>query len=128
MEIGNEDWLAGAPSGYQSYMEYRFPAFKNAIEEKYPDIQIIASPSVYDNMTIPSPAAGDYHPYRQPNDFYAEFHKFDNLTGDNLTLVGEFASVHPNGGTDWAGGLAPLPMVDRKYRRSNLHDQHRAQR
>ncbi|KAF2186633.1 glycoside hydrolase family 51 protein [Zopfia rhizophila CBS 207.26] len=109
VEVGNEDWLAGAPSGYQSYMDYRFNAFNTAIKEKYPDIQVIASPSVFDNMTIPAPAAGDYHPYRQPNDYYAEFHKFDHLTSDNLTLVGEFASVHPNGGIDWAGGLHPFP-------------------
>ncbi|KAF2465170.1 glycoside hydrolase [Lindgomyces ingoldianus] len=109
IEVGNEDWLAGAPSGYKSYTTYRFEAFKNAIEEKYPDMHIIASPSVFDNMTIPAPAAGDYHPYRQPNDYYAEFDKFDNLTPDNLTLVGEFAAVHPNGGIDWAGQLHPFP-------------------
>lgn len=60
-------------------------------------------------MTIPSPAAGDYHPYRQPNDYYAEFAKFDKLTPDNLTLVGEFAAVHPNGGLDWDAGLHPFP-------------------
>lgn len=109
VEVGNEDWLAGAPSGYQSYMQYRFPLFKAAIEEKYPDIQIIASPSVYDNMTIPRPAAGDYHPYRQPDNFFNEFHKFESLTPTNLTLVGEFSSVHPNGGIDWAGNLHPFP-------------------
>ncbi|KAF2711394.1 glycoside hydrolase family 51 protein [Pleomassaria siparia CBS 279.74] len=109
VEIGNEDWLAGAPSGYDSYIEYRFPLFKQAIEEKYPDIQIIASPSKFDNMTIAAPAAGDYHPYRQPNDYYAEFSKFDALGPENLTLVGEFAAVHPNGGRDWDAGLHPFP-------------------
>lgn len=83
--------------------------FKKAIEEKYPDIQIIASPSVYDNMTIPAPAAGDYHPYREPDVFYNDFHKFDSLTKDNLTLVGEFASTHPNGGIKWEGNLHPFP-------------------
>jgi alpha-N-arabinofuranosidase len=83
--------------------------FKKAIEEKYPDIQIIASPSVFDNMTIPLPAAGDYHPYEEPDDFYHDFHQFANLTKDNLTIVGEFASVHPNGGIKWDGGLHPYP-------------------
>ncbi|KAF2865722.1 alpha-L-arabinofuranosidase [Massariosphaeria phaeospora] len=109
VEVGNEDWLGGGVAGYDSYMDYRFPMFKDAIEAAYPDIQIIASPSVYDNMTIPLPAAGDYHPYRMPDDFYNEFHKFDNLTADNLTLVGEFAATHVNGGIRWAGNLSAFP-------------------
>ncbi|ORY03323.1 glycoside hydrolase superfamily [Clohesyomyces aquaticus] len=109
VEVGNEDWLAGRPAGFESYLAYRFQAFNKAIKKKYPDIQVIASPSVFDNMKIPAPAAGDYHPYRQPDNFYNEFHKFDSLTKDNLTLVGEFASVHPNGGIDWSGNLHPFP-------------------
>jgi alpha-N-arabinofuranosidase len=60
-------------------------------------------------MIIPAPAAGDYHPYLEPDEFYHEFHKFDSLTEDNLTLVGEFASVHPNGGTKWENNLHPFP-------------------
>ncbi|KAF2743179.1 glycoside hydrolase family 51 protein [Sporormia fimetaria CBS 119925] len=109
VEIGNEDWLAGAPASYDAYKEYRFPMFAEAISTKYPDIQIIASPSVYDNMTIPAPYAGDYHPYREPDNFYNEFHKFDSLTKDNKTLVGEFSSTHANGGIKWAGQLHPFP-------------------
>ncbi|KAH7135798.1 alpha-N-arabinofuranosidase A [Dendryphion nanum] len=109
VEIGNEDWLAGRPSGFQSYIKYRFPRFKAAIEQKYPDIQIIASPSIWDNMIIPAPAAGDYHPYLEPDKFYNEFNKFDRLTKDNLTLVGEFSSTHPNGGSSWNGNLHPFP-------------------
>lgn len=109
VELGNEDWLAGGQPGYDSYKRYRFPLMKKAIEQKYPDIQIIASPSVFDNMTIPAPAAGDYHPYREPDVFYNEFHKFDALTKNNLTLVGEFSSTHPNGGIKWKGNLQPFP-------------------
>ncbi|KAF2003937.1 glycoside hydrolase family 51 protein [Amniculicola lignicola CBS 123094] len=109
VEVGNEDWLAGRPAGFDSYLTYRFEAFTTAIKKKYPDIQVIASPSVFDGMTIPAPAAGDYHPYRQPDNFFNEFHLLDHLSKDNLTLVGEFASVHPNGGIDWAGNLHPFP-------------------
>ncbi|KAF2272644.1 GH51 arabinofuranosidase [Westerdykella ornata] len=109
VEIGNEDWLAGRPAGFESYIKYRFPLFKKAISEKYPDIQIIASPSVFDDMTIPAPVAGDYHPYREPDEFYNEFHKFDGLTRDNKTLIGEYAAVHANGGIKWDGGLHPFP-------------------
>ncbi|KAF2637950.1 glycoside hydrolase [Massarina eburnea CBS 473.64] len=109
VEIGNEDWLAGAPSAYDAYRNYRFPLFRSAIEAAYPDIQIIASPSVFDNMTIPVGVVGDYHPYREPDAFYNEFGKFDNLTTENLTLVGEFASVHTNGGAGWDADLHPFP-------------------
>ncbi|KAF2691072.1 glycoside hydrolase family 51 protein [Lentithecium fluviatile CBS 122367] len=88
-------------------LHYRFPLLKDAISSKYPDIQIIASPSVFDNMTIPASVAGDYYPYREPDVFYNEFHKFDNLTDDSLTLVSEFSSMHPNGEVKWADQLHP---------------------
>jgi alpha-N-arabinofuranosidase len=63
VEIGNEDWLAGAPAGYDSYKAYRFQMFLDAFNKKYPKIQVIASPSVFDGMVIPAPAAGDFHSY-----------------------------------------------------------------
>lgn len=110
VEIGNEDWLAGRPAGFDSYKEYRFQAFLDAFTKKHPDIQIIASPSVFDNMTIPAPAAGDVHPYWTPDEFAGKgFGYFDQLTKNNLTLIGEAASVHPNGGSKWEGNLMPLP-------------------
>jgi alpha-N-arabinofuranosidase len=89
VEIGNEDWLAGGDPGFQSYKDYRFPLMKDAISAKYPDIQIIASPSVYDNMTIPAPAAGDYHPYREPDEFY-------NVSNSEAhTLIWDITNLHP---------------------------------
>jgi alpha-N-arabinofuranosidase len=88
VEIGNEDWLAGRPAGYESYKQYRFPAFNKAFNEKYPDIQIIASPSVFDGMEIPHGAAGDWHPYLTPDEFVTRFDRLDGLTVDNLTLIG----------------------------------------
>ncbi|KAK3905544.1 glycoside hydrolase superfamily [Staphylotrichum tortipilum] len=109
VEIGNEDWLAGRPTAYETYKQYRFKMFQDAFTKKYPHIQIIASPSVFDDMVIPVPAAGDYHPYLRPDEFVENFNKFDHLTKDNLTLIGEYAAVHPNGGIDWAGNLHPWP-------------------
>lgn len=88
VEIGNEDWLAGRPAGFESYQRYRFPAFKKAFEEKYPHIQLIASPSVFDDMVIPKGLAGDWHPYLTPDEFVTGFNKLDGLTKDNLTLIG----------------------------------------
>ncbi len=131
VEIGNEDWLAGRPTAYDSYKEYRFQMFLDAFNKKYPKIQVIASPSVFDGMVIPAPAAGDSHSYLTPDGFVQSFGMFDQLTKGNLTLIGkttrclhrssvirvcvsdcplgEYAAVHPNGGIDWDGPLQPWP-------------------
>ncbi|KAJ9139520.1 GH51 arabinofuranosidase [Coniochaeta hoffmannii] len=109
VEIGNEDWLAGAPAAYDAYKQYRLPMFIDAITAKYPDIQVISSSSVFDNITIPEPAAGDYHSYVEPDTFVNAFGMFDQLTAGNKTLIGEYAAVHPNGGIGWNGDLMPFP-------------------
>jgi alpha-N-arabinofuranosidase len=109
VEIGNEDWLAGRPAGFESYKAYRLPMFIEAFTAKYPDIQLIASSSVFDNLTIPAPAGGDYHSYVEPDTFVEAFGMFDQLKPSDLTLVGEYAAVHPNGGIGWNGNLMPYP-------------------
>ncbi|TRX91476.1 hypothetical protein FHL15_007700 [Xylaria flabelliformis] len=89
VEVGNEDWLAGAPED--------------------PDIRVISSGSVYDGYdSIPSPGAGDYHLYTEPDTWVADFGKFDNV--ETPHIIGEMASTFPNGGTGWDSGvLRPLP-------------------
>lgn len=106
VEVGNEDWLAGGEAGWKSYQNYRFPMFLEAINSVYPDIQVIASGATSDGYKIPSPAIGDYHPYREPDQLVDEFDRFDNDIGH---IVGEVAATHPNGGTSWDGGLRPFP-------------------
>ena len=91
VEVGNEDWLAGAPEGWESYKQYRFTAFLDAIAAKYPDIFVLASGSVFDNMTIPAPAGGDYHDYQTPDGFVEQFDQFDQLTIHNQTLLGKLS-------------------------------------
>ncbi|KAI0529778.1 alpha-N-arabinofuranosidase A [Xylaria digitata] len=108
VEIGNEDWLAGAPKGWETYKDYRFPLFLEAVNKAYPDIQVIASGSVYDGHDIPSPGAGDYHLYTTPDTWVAEFGKFDAVKTPHI--IGEMASTFPNGGTGWGSGvLRPFP-------------------
>ncbi|KAI0421854.1 alpha-N-arabinofuranosidase A [Xylaria grammica] len=108
VEVGNEDWLAGAPNGWETYKDYRFPLFLEAINEAYPDIQVIGSGSVYDGHDIPSPGAGDYHLYTTPDTWVAEFGKFDTVKTPHI--IGEMASTFPNGGTGWDSGvLRPFP-------------------
>ena len=92
--VGNEDWLAGRPAGFDSYKEYRFQAFLDAFGQKYPDITVISSASVFDNMTIPDGAAGDYHPYLTPDQFVAAYSRFDQLEKGSLTLVGKLVKDH----------------------------------
>ncbi|KAK5684519.1 hypothetical protein LTS10_004389 [Elasticomyces elasticus] len=115
VEIGNEDWLAGFPGGWDSYREYRFPLFHDAIKAAYPDIQIIASSASSDpspetaaelGLDFPEDTIGDYHPYREPDALVEEFNRFDNDIGH---IIGEVAAVHPNGGSKWNGSLVPYP-------------------
>ncbi|KAI1375488.1 glycoside hydrolase family 51 protein [Hypoxylon crocopeplum] len=107
VEIGNEDWLAGAPSGWETFKAYRFPMFLDAINRTYPDIQVISSGSFFDGYDIPQPAAGDYHVYAEPDTLVSEFSKFDHITTPHI--IGEMAAVHPNGGTGWNGPQQPFP-------------------
>ncbi|KAI1138313.1 glycoside hydrolase family 51 protein [Hypoxylon sp. FL0543] len=107
VEIGNEDWLSGAPKGWDTYKQYRFPMFLSAINKAYSDIQVISSGSYYDGYNIPRPAAGDYHVYATPDTLVSEFNKFDNITTPHL--IGEMAAIHPNGGTGWDGPQQPFP-------------------
>lgn len=108
VEVGNEDWLSGVPAGWDTYKDYRFPLFLEAINKAYPDIQVIASGSVFDGYDIPSPGAGDYHLYGEPDAWVADFGKFDAV--ETPHIIGEMASTFPNGGTGWDSGvLRPFP-------------------
>lgn len=120
VEVGNEDWLAGFPEGWDSYKAYRFPLFYDALTKAYPDIQVISSsatsdpagdgattgPNETNGLDFPAGAIGDYHPYREPDELVEEFDRFDNDIGH---IVGEVAATHPNGGTRWDGGLYKFP-------------------
>jgi alpha-L-arabinofuranosidase len=103
VEVGNEDWLAGRPAGWDAYKRYRFPRFLEAINAKYPNILVISSGSVRDGYQIPSPGAGDYHIYGTPDSMVNQFNLFDNITIPHI--IGEAAAVHPNGGIGWNGSL-----------------------
>lgn len=113
VEIGNEDWLAGGNHGWDSYANYRFPRFQAAVNEAYPDIEVLYSGSNWDSSTKgryhrpQNPAIGDYHPYREPDALVEEFDRFDNVTVRHI--VGEVAAVHVNNGTEWEADLHPFP-------------------
>lgn len=122
VEVGNEDWLAGFPGGWNSYREYRFKMFFDAITAAHPNIQVISSaassdpapegattgPNLQDGLVLPEGAIGDYHPYREPDELVQEFNRFDNDIGH---IVGEVAATHVNGATPprWNGPLYKYP-------------------
>ncbi|XP_014556692.1 glycoside hydrolase family 51 protein [Bipolaris victoriae FI3] len=120
VEVGNEDWLAGFPGGWESYRAYRFPMFYNAIRKAYPHMTVISSaassdpggtpplygPNKKNGQILPLDALGDYHPYREPDELVYEFNRFDNDAGH---IVGEVAATHVNGGIRWEGSLYPFP-------------------
>ncbi|KAF1968451.1 alpha-L-arabinofuranosidase [Bimuria novae-zelandiae CBS 107.79] len=124
VEVGNEDWLAGYPGGWDSYKEYRLPMFYEAIQAAYPHIQVISSSASSDpapegattgpnnvegiNFNNTPGVIGDYHPYRRPDELVEEFDRFDNDIGH---IVGEVAATHVNGGETprWNGPLNAYP-------------------
>lgn len=106
VEIGNEDWLAGYPHGWNSYKEYRFHIFYEAITKTYPDIIVIASADSGYDFVPPDDVLDDYHPYRTPDELVQKFDRFDN---DYPHIIGEVAATHSNGGIGWDGPLAPFP-------------------
>jgi alpha-N-arabinofuranosidase len=69
-----------------SYKEYRFQAFYDALSEKYPEIQVIASTI---DMTLPGNAGGDYHLYDIPDNFITKFNMWDNYTDQHPILLGK---------------------------------------
>ncbi|KAJ5698819.1 hypothetical protein N7462_000824 [Penicillium macrosclerotiorum] len=98
IEVGNEDNLN---SGLSSYESYRFAAFYDAITEKYPDIQVLASTVA---MTLPGTAGGDYHLYDIPDNFITKFDMFDSYSTEHPILLGEIAATEWNNGVgiDWS--------------------------
>ena len=94
VEIGNEDNLSGAET---SYIDYRFPAFYDAISAKYPDIIIISSTG--DTLAQLGSSATDYHEYARPDYYASQFGFFDGIANrSHLTLLGEYANIQGNNG------------------------------
>ena len=110
VEIGNEDNLG---DGEASYHAYRFPAFYNAISEKYPDITILSSTG--DTSAQMGNSATDYHQYSRPDLFVSEFSYWDNIANSShKTLIGEYAVIQGNFdtvvGVNWSSTMIPSPI------------------
>lgn len=85
IEIGNEDFLNG---GTQSYDDYRYPMFYDAIKAKYPHVTTIATTSV---STRPVEVI-DEHYYNSPDFFVSQAGRYDGYDRNGpKVFVGEYA-------------------------------------
>ena len=97
VEIGNEDFFAA------STYSYRWPAFYNALSQKFPKINFIATTTA----AIASPPAVDDHDYQTPQFFIDNFRRYENIPRPTpKVLVGEFSVVN-----DRAGNTLEYPTV-----------------
>lgn len=86
VEIGNEDFLGAG----DSYNEYRYPMFYNAIKAAYPDVQIIATMPVHDHPV----EILDEHMYRSPGEIIDKATRYDDYDrGSFKVLVGEYSVI-----------------------------------
>ena len=93
IEIGNEDNLNG---GGDTYASYRLSAYYDAIHTRWPNVTLIASTIAYPS-SLPDSIPGDYHQYTTPDIFVSQFNFFDQNSSTHPTLVGEYATIQPNG-------------------------------
>lgn len=87
VEIGNEDFIDPAPSTYS----YRWPAFYNALSQRYPQITFIATTT----RAINPPPAVDDHDYQVPAYFLQNFRRYEKIPRPTpKVLAGEFAVIN----------------------------------
>jgi alpha-N-arabinofuranosidase len=87
VEIGNEDFFAT-----NSY-RYRWPAFYNALSQKFPNITFMATTT----SSISSPPSVDDHDYQVPLHFIKNFRRYENIPRPApKVLVGEFSVINDN--------------------------------
>ncbi|CAF1014166.1 unnamed protein product [Adineta ricciae] len=85
VEIGNEDFFA------TSTYSYRWPAFYNALSQRYPNITFIATTT----SSIASPPAVDDHDYQPPQFFIDNFRRYERIPRPKpKVLVGEFSTIN----------------------------------
>ncbi|KAA8913448.1 hypothetical protein TRICI_003208 [Trichomonascus ciferrii] len=88
VEIGNEDF-------FSKHYDYRFPAYKKAINEKYPDLTIIATTEIGIEFPEDEVVWWDQHNYQSPEWMIDSFDMYDNYPRNNTKVFqGEYAQTH----------------------------------
>ena len=86
VEIGNEDFLGAG----DTYNEYRYPMFYNAIKAAYPEVRTIATMPVPDHPI----EILDEHMYRSPEEIIEKSARYDTYDRNAFqVLVGEYAVI-----------------------------------
>ncbi len=101
IEIGNEDFLGGS----ESYAQYRYPMFYNAIKAAYPEMRTIATIAVTDHPID----VLDEHMYRSPEEITKRSALYDDYDKEGFkVLVGEYAVITTAGNNATADVEAAL--------------------
>lgn len=91
VEVGNEDYLNG---GTDTYVNYRFNMFYNAIKAKYPNMIIISTLPISSLKNATAGVAADLHLYQSNSQTVALFNAFDNSPRSHPLLIGEYAAIY----------------------------------
>ena len=113
VEIGNEDWFDHSGS-----YDGRFAQFYDAIKQKYPQLQVIATTRV----TSREPDLIDEHYYRSEEQMEAQSHMYDTRPrgGKTKVFVGEWATRVGRPTPNMAGALGDAAWMCCMERNSDL--------
>jgi alpha-N-arabinofuranosidase len=112
VEIGNEDWFDKSKS-----YDGRYAQFYDAIKQKYPALQLIATTPVKGHVMD----VVDDHYYKRAEQFYADAHHYDaaDRSGPKI-FVGEWATREGNPTPNMGGALGDAAWMTGMERNSDL--------
>jgi alpha-N-arabinofuranosidase len=112
VEIGNEDWFDKSKS-----YDGRYAQFYDAIKQKYPQLQLIATTPVKGHVMD----VVDDHYYKRAEQFYADAHHYDaaDRSGPKI-FVGEWATREGNPTPNMGGALGDAAWMTMMERNSDL--------
>jgi alpha-N-arabinofuranosidase len=112
IEIGNEDWFDKSKS-----YDGRYAQFYDAIKQKYPALQLIATTPVKGHVMD----VVEDHYYKRAEQFYADAHHYDaaDRSGPKI-FVGEWATREGNPTPNMGGALGDAAWMTGMERNSDL--------
>lgn len=90
VEVGNEDF-------FSSTYTYRWPAFVNALQAEFPDLNYIATAYPFNPPIYPTPLQYDVHVYQTPEWFVENAFYYDSFERNGTKYFeGEYAAISTN--------------------------------
>jgi alpha-L-arabinofuranosidase len=112
VEIGNEDWFDKSKS-----YDGRYAQFYDAIKQKYPQLQLIATTPVKGHAMD----VLDDHYYKRAEQFFADAHHYDAADRNGPKIfVGEWATREGNPTPNMGGALGDAAWMTMMERNSDL--------